>query len=198
MRSRGSCATSRPCGSKIQAHTDNASSDAKTLTQERADAVRAYLISAGVAGERLVAKGYGETLPVASNGSAWGRAKNRRIQLVIVGGGASVPQPVEVGLGSDTLSQLTKDEIDHVVAARARVFRVCFEKELQRNPNIAGKLVVRFKIAADGHVESASATAGTTLNNDAVTACVTRNLMLLKFPAKDSSSLVNYPFVFHQ
>jgi OOP family OmpA-OmpF porin len=43
--------------------------------------VRSYLISKGVAGDRMVAKGYGPDQPVASNDTEEGRAQNRRIQL---------------------------------------------------------------------------------------------------------------------
>jgi outer membrane protein OmpA-like peptidoglycan-associated protein len=51
---------------EIQCHTDNRGSAAHALrlSQDRADAVRAYLISRGIAAERLVAKGYGPTRPI--------------------------------------------------------------------------------------------------------------------------------------
>jgi OOP family OmpA-OmpF porin len=51
------------------------------LSQKRAESVRSYLISKGVAGDRMVAKGYGPDQPVASNDTEEGRAQNRRIQL---------------------------------------------------------------------------------------------------------------------
>jgi outer membrane protein OmpA-like peptidoglycan-associated protein len=51
------------------------------LSQARADAVRTYLISRGVPASRLTAKGYGPDKPVADNGSAAGRAANRRVEL---------------------------------------------------------------------------------------------------------------------
>ncbi|MGE5319035.1 MAG: OmpA family protein [Hyphomicrobiaceae bacterium] len=52
------------------------------LSQRRAEAVRAYLISKGVSADRLTAKGYGESRPVASNATEEGRFKNRRVELV--------------------------------------------------------------------------------------------------------------------
>jgi len=51
------------------------------LSQQRADAVKAYLVSRGIAPERMTARGYGPADPVASNGTASGRSRNRRVQL---------------------------------------------------------------------------------------------------------------------
>ena len=51
------------------------------LSQARAEAVRDYLIAKGIAAERLVAVGYGETRPVADNKTSTGRAENRRVEL---------------------------------------------------------------------------------------------------------------------
>ncbi len=69
---------------EVAGHTDSVDSDAynQTLSQRRAEAVRAYLIGKGVAAERLSAKGYGEAQPIADNETAEGRAKNRRVELV--------------------------------------------------------------------------------------------------------------------
>ena len=71
---------------EIQGHTDNTGTDAinNPLSQARADAVRNYLIARGVDPNRLVAKGYGSTKPVASNTTDQGRYQNRRIDVVRV------------------------------------------------------------------------------------------------------------------
>ncbi len=68
---------------EVAGHTDSQGSDAYNLklSQQRADAVRSYLIEKGVAADRLVAKGYGETKPIADNGTPEGRAENRRVEL---------------------------------------------------------------------------------------------------------------------
>ncbi len=68
---------------EIGGHTDatGASATNLRLSQARADAVRAYLASKGVAPERMVAKGYGPSQPVAPNTTATGRAQNRRVEL---------------------------------------------------------------------------------------------------------------------
>jgi OOP family OmpA-OmpF porin len=68
---------------EVQGHTDNVGNDAynQTLSEARAKAVMAWLAQHGVAGDRLTAKGYGKTMPVADNGNDEGRAKNRRVEI---------------------------------------------------------------------------------------------------------------------
>jgi len=68
---------------EISGHTDNTGSAATNtrLSQARAAAVQAYLASKGVAPQRMVAKGYGPSQPVAPNTTAAGRAQNRRVEL---------------------------------------------------------------------------------------------------------------------
>lgn len=65
---------------EIGGHTDNTGDKArnKTLSQNRAKAVKDYLVSKGIDATRLSAIGYGDTKPVADNGTEEGRAKNRR------------------------------------------------------------------------------------------------------------------------
>jgi outer membrane protein OmpA-like peptidoglycan-associated protein len=69
---------------EVEGHTDNVGDDAsnQALSERRAQAVVAYLVSTGVDASRLTAKGYGESRPVASNATAEGRAANRRVELV--------------------------------------------------------------------------------------------------------------------
>ena len=54
----------------------------ESLSSRRADAVRTYLIGKGVDADRLTAKGYGESSPVADNATVEGRSENRRVELV--------------------------------------------------------------------------------------------------------------------
>ncbi|MDB5959251.1 MAG: hypothetical protein JWP59_545 [Massilia sp.] len=68
-------------------HTDSVGSNAYNdrLSLRRADAVKAYLVSKGLAQARLYTEGKGESQPLASNDSADGRAKNRRVTIEVVG-----------------------------------------------------------------------------------------------------------------
>ncbi|HEV8399016.1 MAG TPA: OmpA family protein [Gemmatimonadales bacterium] len=68
---------------EIAGHTDNTGSAAtnQRLSQSRAEAVQIYLASKGVSTNRMVAKGYGPTVPIAPNTTAAGRAQNRRVEL---------------------------------------------------------------------------------------------------------------------
>jgi len=71
---------------EIQGHTDNIGQDQKNLalSDKRAKAVYQYLIDKGISMSRLSAKGYGETMPIASNDTYAGRAANRRTVFVII------------------------------------------------------------------------------------------------------------------
>ncbi len=71
---------------ELQGHTDSKGPDAYnlTLSQKRADAVRNYLLQAGVPSTQMTAKGYGEGQPIADNTSDEGRAKNRRVVMFVV------------------------------------------------------------------------------------------------------------------
>ena len=86
---------------KIQGYTDNVGSDAfnMQLSQQRADAVRTYLISQGLSPDTITSEGLGKSNPVASNDSAVGRQQNRRVEIIVSGdvigvgpAGASTPQ----------------------------------------------------------------------------------------------------------
>lgn len=70
----------------VSGHTDNVGSDAsnQALSQRRAAAVKDYFVSReGIAAASLVTKGFGSTQPVADNGTDAGRARNRRVDVVI-------------------------------------------------------------------------------------------------------------------
>jgi outer membrane protein OmpA-like peptidoglycan-associated protein len=71
---------------QIAGHTDNVGSDASNLqlSQQRANSVRTYLASTGVAAQRMQAVGYGESRPIADNSSEYGRAQNRRVEVTLI------------------------------------------------------------------------------------------------------------------
>lgn len=78
----------------INGYTDSRGSDThnQQLSQGRADSVRSYLISRGVADKNVRAVGQGEASPVADNKTAEGRANNRRVEIVVDKVGAPEPK----------------------------------------------------------------------------------------------------------
>lgn len=70
----------------VQGHTDSTGSDSlnQKLSEDRAASVVNFLASQNVKNERLTAQGFGESKPVADNGSAEGRAQNRRVELQVL------------------------------------------------------------------------------------------------------------------
>lgn len=71
---------------RVEGHTDNVGSDEDNmeLSERRARAVVRFLIKSGVEAQRLTAKGYGESRPIADNDTEAGREKNRRVAFIIV------------------------------------------------------------------------------------------------------------------
>jgi outer membrane protein OmpA-like peptidoglycan-associated protein len=71
---------------EVQGHTDDTgkAQHNKELSGQRAEAVRRALVKRGIDGKRLIAKGYGQEKPIAPNDGDLGRAKNRRVQFVIL------------------------------------------------------------------------------------------------------------------
>ncbi len=68
-------------------HTDSVGSDAynQRLSVKRSEAVKAYLVSKGIEANRVYTEGKGEKQPAADNKTAAGRAKNRRVEIEVVG-----------------------------------------------------------------------------------------------------------------
>lgn len=68
---------------QVMGYTDNVGNAQGNLrlSQDRADAVRAYLVGKGVSSERITSKGFGADNPIADNATAEGRAKNRRVEI---------------------------------------------------------------------------------------------------------------------
>ncbi|WP_432672291.1 OmpA family protein [Flavobacterium sp. SM2513] len=70
----------------IEGHTDSDGKDAmnQTLSEERAGAVRMYLIENGIATDRLTSSGFGESKPIDTNKTSKGKANNRRVEVKLV------------------------------------------------------------------------------------------------------------------
>ncbi|WP_372749991.1 OmpA family protein [Litorivivens sp.] len=71
---------------ELQGHTDNVGTDSYNLmlSQDRANAVKAYLVGRGVAADRMVARGYGERQPIKDNSTEEGRERNRRVEMKVL------------------------------------------------------------------------------------------------------------------
>src|SRR6187402_445386 len=69
----------------VEGYTDSVGSDATNLklSKDRAEAVRTYLVSKGVSGDKITSVGKGKANPVASNDTPEGRANNRRVEIVV-------------------------------------------------------------------------------------------------------------------
>ena len=85
---------------EVGGYTDNVGGDGmnQTLSENRAGSVRDYLVQQGVATNSVSARGFGNTLPVASNGSSAGRQQNRRVELLV--SGEAIGNPVNATTGS--------------------------------------------------------------------------------------------------
>jgi outer membrane protein OmpA-like peptidoglycan-associated protein len=85
---------------EVGGYTDNVGGDAmnQTLSENRAESVRDYLVHEGVSTGSVSSKGFGNTLPVASNDNSAGRQQNRRVELLV--SGEAIGNPVNATTGS--------------------------------------------------------------------------------------------------
>ncbi|MGA7822104.1 MAG: OmpA family protein [Candidatus Sulfotelmatobacter sp.] len=85
---------------EVGGYTDNVGGDAmnQMLSENRAGSVRDYLVQQGVATSSVSARGFGNTLPVASNDNSAGRQQNRRVELLV--SGDAIGSPVNATTGS--------------------------------------------------------------------------------------------------
>lgn len=105
------------------------------------------------------------------------------------------------GVGRGTpiiLGALDKSLIDRVVKSHLAQIRFCYERELNKSPKLFGKIVVKFVIAKNGSVSSAS-TKASTMKNPIVEQCLNKRFLRMKFPSPKGGGIVivSYPFVFN-
>ena len=115
------------------------------------------------------------------------------------GSGLSGATSGSSNLGGDPiiLGALDKSLIDEVIKSNIKMLRYCYQKELTDNPELAGKIVVKFVIAKDGTVSSAT-TKSSTMDNAAVESCINSRFMRFQFsePSGGGIVIVSYPFLF--
>jgi len=103
------------------------------------------------------------------------------------------------GVGGDPiiLGALDKSLIDAVIKRNMSAIRYCYQRELTKNPSLNGKITVKFVIAADGSVSSAT-TKSSSMSNPAVESCINGRFMRFTFPQPKGGGIVivSYPFIF--
>ncbi len=95
------------------------------------------------------------------------------------------------------VGQLDRAVVDAVVRRHLANIRYCYQRELQREPTLTGKITVRFVIAGDGSVSSAS-TKSSTLGSPSVEHCINKRFLTMEFPTPKRNGIVvvTYPFLF--
>ena len=93
---------------------------------------------------------------------------------------------------------LDKSLIEAVIRQNRSQIRYCYQRQLPKNPNLAGKVTVKFVIAKDGSV-SKSSVKKSTIGSSEVESCVIERFMRFQFPKPNGGIvLVSYPFIFSQ
>lgn len=129
------------------------------------------------------AGGYGAA---GSYGMGEGRIGGKGLSNISAGGGQAV-----------IMGALDRAVIDAYIRRNLAKIRWCYEKELNKDPKIFGKIVINFIISKDGAVSSSKVNR-TTMGNENVESCVADQIKKIRFPAPKGGGIVivNYPFVF--
>jgi outer membrane protein OmpA-like peptidoglycan-associated protein len=92
----------------VEGHTDSIGTDEynRRLSEQRAGAVRDYLVQQGISSDAITASGFGKSEPVASNDTPEGRQQNRRVELVVSGN--AIGNTADAGADASTSSKLQK------------------------------------------------------------------------------------------
>ena len=95
------------------------------------------------------------------------------------------------------LGALDRSLIDQIIKRHMNQIRYCYQRQLTKNPNLAGKVTVKFVIASDGSVSKASIKSSS-LGDKAVESCITSRFMRFSFPEPKGGGIVmvSYPFIF--
>jgi hypothetical protein len=98
------------------------------------------------------------------------------------------PRQISVVVGAPIVKgRISTEEVARGVRARAGVFRACYQKELNRHPNIRGELAVSFTIDEIGTVAKVEASGS--LTHESIVSCLKTNVMRLRFPAKGKTDV---------
>jgi outer membrane protein OmpA-like peptidoglycan-associated protein len=110
---------------QVEGYTDSIGSDEynQKLSEERADSVKGYLVAQSAQDNNVTAEGLGKSNPIADNSTAAGRAKNRRVELVVSGVsiGVQEQQPTAGGQSQSVVPQSPRSPAQAVTPARPAV-----------------------------------------------------------------------------
>lgn len=134
--------------------------------------------------------------PIAVRGRSSGEDSNLGREQLQVRDREVQPPAVVMGT-AEVRGQLDRDIIQRVVREHRREIRACYESELQRNPNLEGRVAIEWVISPSGAV-AASQIESSTLNSQAVENCVAMRVRQWRFPEPRGGGTVRvtYPFVF--
>lgn len=117
------------------------------------------------------------------------------------GGGSlgAPPKGAGVKFGGEPLiaGPIDKSLIDAVIKRNMNQIRYCYQRELTKDPNLSGKITVKFVIARDGSVSKAEKKSST-MGNESVESCINSRFLTFQFPEPKGGGLVivSYPFMF--
>ena len=114
-----------------------------------------------------------------------------------IGGKAKQKAPVKFRAETPKLGDFCdKADIRRVVNAKQAAIRYCFEKELQSNPSLGGKIIAQWNVMMDGSVKNGSISSSS-MNNSSVEGCIVRVIERMRFATPNGGiCVINYPFVF--
>ncbi len=114
-----------------------------------------------------------------------------------IGKGKKKKVKVKMAKGAPKIGDFCdKNNIRRVVGAKSNAIKYCFEKELQANPKLSGKIIAQWKVGLDGSVMDSSV-ASSTMGNSKVEGCITRVVKRMRFqPPNGGICIINYPFIF--
>jgi pSer/pThr/pTyr-binding forkhead associated (FHA) protein len=141
------------------------------------------------------AGGGGNALGIGGLGSGTGRGSGGTGNIDLGGRGKGMTR---IRPGKVTyVGSLSREEIQRVVRRFMSQIKYCYEKELQKDPNLQGKLVANWIISGTGLVQTASMVQNT-MKNKTVEKCVVRIIKRMRFPKPRGGGVVTvtYPFVF--
>lgn len=139
--------------------------------------------------------GGGSALGIGGLGSGTGRGSGGRGDVDLGGRGKGT---TKITPGKTIVEGgLSKEEIGRVIKRYLSQIKYCYEKELTRNPNLAGKVVTSFTISGTGKVTECDVVESS-LNDPTVEDCVSKIILRIQFPQPKGGGivLVSYPFIF--